>query len=114
MALYHPEVYMPEWLRDRVQGLAMMLRYSPHARSEAADDGVMDLLPVALDTRVGYMVEAETDGAKLVKLVWRQALDAARDIVLVVLPDTRVVKTVWTNATDDVHATLNPNRYDME
>lgn len=100
---------MPPEIRDAQ--IVTMLKYTPHAKEEAQKDKVTDL-PRVLDTREMNLIEAVVEEEKFVKGVYRGALDAARDISLVVNMDTGVVITVWTNNKDDHHETLDWGKYD--
>lgn len=113
--LYHFEVYIPPTLT--VTPYSGALRYSYHAREEARSDryGHIDL-PPTLDAGRGTLIEVETSAdwdkgpAEVNKYVWRQPLDAERDLVLVVQPDG-FVRTVWVNVLTDTHKTLNRHKY---
>lgn len=82
------------------------LQYSRHAQEESLSDrygraGLPERVPA------GYrVVEAVVVGEEVLKQVVRGRLDQERDLVLVVLPRTGRVKTVWINLCSDNHATL--------
>lgn len=110
-ALYHFEVYLPE--QCKVPAYEGKLKYSLHARKEAASDryGTIDL-PDVFKAANAQLIEVEFDirRNRIIKQVWRQPLDESRDLVLVIQPDG-FVRTVWVNLRSDVHRTLNPSRY---
>jgi hypothetical protein len=98
-----------------MDALKVTLVYSRHAEQEARNDRYgLVILPGALTFDPNNVVEAEFTNGSLSKLVIRQPHDAQRDLILVVLPGSRVffVKTVWTNLKTDKHSTLNRNRYE--
>jgi hypothetical protein len=53
------------------------------------------------------------EGRRVRKIVVRTGLDDYFDIVFVLVPGPNkwAVKTVWLNAVDDVHTTLDKSRY---
>lgn len=115
MALYHKDIGFPAELK-RPNG-AFLVNYSDHALRAAADDRFGSIkLPAAIDFRPGRgaeLIECETDAAGLiVKAVWRIPHDEDNDIVMVILMQRKLVKTVWLNRHDDLHATLDAAKYD--
>lgn len=115
LRLFHSEIYVPTGLKPlQYTG---ELRYSRHAREEASSDkyGLIDL-PGRVDAERAQLIEVEArdgplgKGSVVTKQVWRQPLDAGRDIVLVVQPDG-FVRTVWVNLRSDTHKSLNRSRY---
>ena len=89
------------------------LDYGHHSRLEAQNDryGPMKL-PQEFHAAGARLIEAEVlaETKEVVKQVWRAALDARRDIVIVMLPNGRV-KTVWVNLRSDKHRSLDHSRY---
>lgn len=92
------------------------LAYSWHAQREASLDrhGRIDL-PTYFDAANAELIEAEAELAesgevRVVKQVWRQPLDGARDLVLVIARKGKVI-TVWVNRKGDTHRTLQRDRY---
>lgn len=114
--LYHKEVRIPPELRN----LAVFkgeLRYGRHAQSEANLDRYGHIeLPRQFDSASADLIEVEWDRIKkqVTKCVWRQALDAQRDLVIVVMPDSGFVKTVWVNLKTDKHRTLDRSKYNKK
>jgi hypothetical protein len=105
--LYHRDVWMPFTL-----GFATLLKYSRHALTEAARDRYGSLnLPATIGTHEAEVIEVEIVNGKPHKALLRKAYDAHRDICLVVLLDTSVVKTVWCNLRTDAHKTLDRSKY---
>lgn len=92
------------------------LHYSRHARQEALNDrnGRLspDAFPLEFYTCWGKIVEVTIDERENIeKIVVRRCIDEARDLVLVILPSTGVVKTLWINFTSDTHKTLDITKY---
>ena len=115
MALYHADIYLPPVPLPRGQ---FALTYSKHAEQEARRDRYGYItLPAYLDTRIAKVVEVEIENGVALKIVYRFAFDASRDIILVVMPPAHkgrghlFVKTVWLNERSDNHKTLRSDRY---
>ncbi len=110
--LYHRDAYgFPRNLRNAPTVLT--LSYTRHAQQAADNDRYGRInLPALLYTDEAALIEAEidSDGA-LVKAVWRVRYDNDLDLVLVVIPASATVKTVWTNRHNDRHSTLDKSRY---
>jgi mannose-1-phosphate guanylyltransferase len=89
---------------------ARPLLVTRHARERAAAKDFA--IPDSLAVLAGMVVELEKEHATLTKLVVREALDARRDRVLVLIPadNAWLVVTAWTNATTDTHRTLDKRR----
>lgn len=89
--------------------LPISLVPSKHAAERAKAKGV--LLPDYLKVG-GNVVELETEGGRLSKLVLRIRGGSADSIYVVVPLPTKqwLIVTCWTNASDDNHATLNKER----
>ena len=108
--LYHRDVGIPANLARPVAGLT--LSYTGHALAAAAQDGLpRGYLPATLPS-VFDTIELEALGGQAVKWVVRFPLEdfSGWDIVLAVRFDG-VVRTVWFNRSDDLHATLDRSRY---
>jgi hypothetical protein len=113
VVLYHKEVRIPPELRTRA-AFKGTLKYGRHATQEASLDRYGNIaLPSSFDSDSADLIEVEWDKLKrqVTKCVWRQALDPDRDLVLVVIPDTGFVKTVWINLKTDKHRTLDRSKY---
>jgi hypothetical protein len=111
MALYHRETGFPGHFQ--APDGKFTLAYREHARRAAAGDEFGDLtphLPATLDTAKARLVEVETTGRKLTKLLYRLPLDPRHDLVLAVNPDWSV-RTVWSNARCVRHHSLRSRRY---
>lgn len=109
--LFHAEVFMPERYRRPIH--EGELRYGPHALREARGDRYGHIeLPACFTAAGAQLIEAEYDEREdaVVKQVWRQPLDAKRDIVLVINRNG-FVKTVWVNLRTDKHRSLDASRY---
>ncbi len=109
--LFHSEVFMPE--RYKAPIFEGELRYRPHALDEAKRDRYGNIeLPSFFNAAQAELIEAEfdVDRDQVTKQVWRQRLDATRDIVLVI-GRGGFVRTVWVNLRSDKHRTLNRAKY---
>jgi hypothetical protein len=91
------------------------LQYRKHAFNEANNDryGAIQL-PTEFHAANAKLIEAEVlvdhDGSHVVKQLWRQSLDARRDLVLAI-QEGGMVKTVWVNLKSDKHRTLDTSKY---
>ena len=109
MALYHKEIGFPPKMKFRkVEGLTP----SAHALRERDSDryGKFDI-PSEFDPATWDVIEVEVNNGALNKIVARKPIDEARDVVIVFLPLTRLIKTVWVNEKNDLHKTLDKSAY---
>ena len=111
--LYHADLGIPQ--NAQTQHGQMLLDYSPHALDAALDDryGNIVNLPKSLDTSKAQVIEVEMQGAKTTKVVYRIPYNEEYDLVMVLVPDRRFVKTVWLNKNSDLHNTLDVSKYDI-
>ncbi|WP_434715727.1 hypothetical protein [Paraburkholderia sp. A3RO-2L] len=109
--LYHFQLSIPKPYRfPCFQG---ELTYSGHAKHEARSDRYGHIeLPVRLEPKCAKLIEVETVDGVVVKQLWRQPLDATRDIVMAVTNEG-MVKTVWVNLRTDKHRSLDASRYEF-
>lgn len=91
------------------------LRPSPHAINESNSDKYgCFALPNYVKISEWKVIELEqNDEGQIVKWVIRKVLDNERDIVLVIIPNQKVIKTVWINVRSDKHKTLDKSRYSV-
>jgi hypothetical protein len=109
MKLYHFEIGFP---RNLSFAPLFGFTYSAHAREEAHRDGIT-ALPQNFIPRRDKVVEVETDDSgNLNKIVFRRPTESNYDLVVVLLIQTKAVKTVWKNDRRDRHFTLDRTRYD--
>lgn len=109
--LYHYQIGFPANMKAPRGVLA--LSYSEHARQASRSDryGVINL-PEYIHADVALLVEAEVSVVgRVEKAVYRIPLDYHRDLVIVVIPKSGVVKTVWVNSQRDKHRTLDRSKY---
>lgn len=110
--LYHKDVHAPAVL-FRSPGF-VRLRYSTHAQCAARDDRYGDLrrhLTALKDFDLGEIIEVELDqSAQICKRVVRFQITETLSLVMAVSGDG-LVKTVWGNQVEDVHATLDRRKY---
>ena len=105
--LYHRNIFLPVQL-----GFAAFVRYSPHAIEAASNDRYGALtLPRVVSTQEAEVIELEVVNGKVEKAVFRMKHDEHRDICLVVLLGSCVVKTVWCNVRTDDHKSLDTSKY---
>ncbi len=113
--LYHCDIFLPASLK--LPTGAYLLKYGPHAQQAAKSDrygNLTPLLPAYIDCSKATVIEVETNGNVIVKIVYRQKLNEKKDICLAVCPTrhgTWFVKTVWSNVNGDTHLTLDKKRY---
>jgi hypothetical protein len=110
---------LPAAAIDQVSFLCLELVWSRHAKLEAVNDkyGVLPSLayPRCFSLRGWELVEVEVNPlGNVVKFVVRRQADEHRSLVLVILrdgPHEGIVKTCWTNLTDDQHETLDKSKF---
>ena len=109
MPLYHKDVGFPKNMKFRaVDGLTP----SMHALRESTSDRYGGFtLPISFNPVDWTVIEIETVNGALNKIVARKAYDAARDIVMVFLPQSKLIKTCWINLSTDKHKTLDKGAY---
>lgn len=83
------------------------LRFSYHALKQAQARDI-HLPTQIIDAKV---VELEIIDGKVTKVVYRMRYDAKRDIIIVIIPQTKLVKTVYLNHHKDQHKTLDTSKY---
>jgi lipase chaperone LimK len=110
--LFHKDVFLPEFAQlPLFEG---KLTYSRHARNVTQEHAAMDaiVLPAVFAARNATLIEAELNPAtgQVDKQVWRQPLDARRDLCFAMLAGG-FVKTCWVNDRTDTHATLQRGKY---
>ncbi len=110
MALYHYTTGLPKTFEaptDRIE-----LIYTKHALAAALDDkhGAFRL-PKSITQSRFKVIEVETRGEEVYKIVLRGSLDNERDLCVALVPAERVVKTVWLSDKNDWHTTLDASRY---
>lgn len=107
--LYHREIGFPAWFKAPTATVTP--NYGTHARKEAFEDRYGHIaLPATMDLSKYTVIEMEADGAKVVKILFRGALDARRDICVAMMANG-FVKTVWVNLRTDTHRTLDRSKY---
>jgi hypothetical protein len=109
---YHREVFLPIELASRFNAINVNLRYTFHAREEAAQDELGAVaegqLPRHLAGAEWQLVGAEVEQGAVVSVIARRALDSRRDLVMAVKftdePAGRArVATLWTNHRGNQH-----------
>lgn len=108
--LYNSAIFIPSWAKTRQY--TGPLKYSKHARDEAAADRYGDVtskLPRFIPDDF-QLVEVEIEDGVCVKQMWRGRLTDELDLVMPVV-SSGVVTTVWINHKDDKHRTLQRHKY---
>lgn len=111
MPLYHKDIGFPKNMKFKeVVGLIP----SAHALREASSDryGKFDI-PTSFDPKTWDLIEIEIINGALNKVVARKPIDEKRDIVMVFLPLSKLIKTCWINTNDDLHKTLDRSAYSI-
>lgn len=111
--LYHKDKGFPDNI-DMPRGFnpVVNLNYGGHAKMEALKDKYGQMhLPHRVDVRKGETIEIGVTGRTVTKLVLRFSYDAEKDIIIVLMPESSFVKTVWFNLKSDQHKTLDLSRY---
>lgn len=111
--LYHRDLGFPKNLKLPI-GQTFLLSYSYHATEAARQDryGAISL-PKHLVIKKEEIVEVEIEKSVAVKLVMRVHFSETLDLCLAILIQDQKVKTVWLNKKEDVHKTLNKNKYEI-
>lgn len=109
--LYHKDVGFPDWFQ-KPEG-NVRLKHTRHSIEQCFIDRTGSIKPFnTLNLRHCTVIEIETDQQFIVKYVLRMELDDERDVIYTVIPGNFwIVKTVWANMKDDLHSTLNRDRY---
>ena len=109
MTLYHQQIGFPSTFRRPVGSFAT--RPTHHATARAKEYGIT--IPERINLNDYSIVEIEMIAGRLVKIVIRGEYDNYDDICMAVIPNRGVmlIKTVWLNAWDDKHNTLDVSKY---
>ena len=107
--LYHKEVYMPAY---RLPDKDIKVKYSEHALQQAYYEryDIIDLKD-SYNFSKAEIIELEVKHGQAVKMVARFDYNNKYDLIIVIIPQTKVIKTVWLNKKNDKHTTLNRDRY---
>ena len=110
LELYHTEIGFPKNIQ-LPEGV-FNLSYSYHAKNASYDDryGHMSL-PNTLNVDNAKLIEIEVENNEVVKGVYRTSYSDDLDLIIVMIPQTSFVKTVWFNKTTDTHTTLQAWKY---
>ncbi len=111
--LYHRDAYgFPK--NVRIPSGTFALTLSQHALQEARTDRygaiTLGLMP-QVNIREQDIFEIEVTRGVVTKITVRIPYDARRDIIFALIPQTNVVKTIWSNLKTDIHKTLQKNKY---
>lgn len=111
--LYNKQKFMPAVTFGDYE---ILPRYSHHAIEASADDRYGKIeLPDSFNLSRMELVELEVVNNRPFKAVVRMHYDYRNDLVVVILLETFVVKSVWLNRKSDNHRTLrNPENYNSK
>ncbi len=110
--LYHTNLGFPSSLNLKEEYL-IEPKYSVHAFEASKTDryGTI-MLSKFINFGKKDIIEVETeDNIKADKIVIRLSYSSDLDVCIVIILETKVVKTVWLNNKNDKHQTLNVNKY---
>jgi hypothetical protein len=113
--LFHFELQFPT--EAKLHFGTMDLVYTKHARRACKTDRYGTIYPPKkLNTDNAKVIEAEIvrtpdNTLQTKKVLYRVPYKGTNDLCIVLIPDTKTVKTVWLNEVSDVHTTLKTNRY---
>lgn len=110
--LFHRDAY--GFPNIRIPSGTFALNLSPHAQQEARTDRygaiTLGLMP-QVNIREQDIFEIEVVRGTVIKITARISYDARRDIIFALIPQTGVVKTIWSNLKTDKHKTLDKKKY---
>lgn len=109
MPLYHKDIGFPKKMKFKeVTGLLP----SAHALREASSDRYGKIIiPTSFEPSTWEVIEIETVGGALHKIVARKSYNETLDIVMVFNPRDKIIRTVWINEKNDLHKTLDKSAY---
>ena len=88
------------------------VNYTHHAIDAAYNDRYEEIiLPNALNFAKSEIIEVEIKNKKIVKIVARFDYNNNYDLVIVIIPQGKIIKTVWLNDKNDTHLTLDTSKY---
>jgi hypothetical protein len=113
MEIFHIEKGFPADLK--LPKGPFLLKYTKHAQEAAKEDRYSKtpiILPITVDFEKADIFEVEMDNGVLIKLTCRFPHNDDYDLVMPIINDGKIVKTVWLNDKLDDHPTLDLSRYD--
>jgi len=107
--LYHKEVYMPE---VEIISSIEQVNYTLHALDAAESDPYdVIILKNEYDFSKSDTIEIEVKDNEVIKLVSRFDYNNEYDLIVVIVPQNKNVKTLWLNEKNDTHLTLDTSKY---
>lgn len=107
--LYHKDIYMP---KVSLGVKPVKVNYSQHALNAAYNDIYEEIvLQSEYNFSQSETIEIEIYNDKLIKMVSRFDYSTDYNLIVVIIPETKVVKTVWLNEKNDIHKTLDTSKY---
>lgn len=113
--LFHFELQFPT--NAKLHFGTIDLVYTNHAKRACKTDRYGTIQPPKqLNTDNAKVIEAEiirsTDNTlQTKKVLYRVPYKGSNDLCIVLIPETKIVKTVWINKTTDSHLTLDRQKY---
>lgn len=107
--LYHRDIYIP---KVKFSDKNYPVSYGKHALEAAETDryGLIKL-PKTVNMINVQIIEIEIKYSRIEKVLIRMPYNNHLDLCMVIIPDRFFVKTVWLNAHDDKHKTLDESKY---
>lgn len=114
LSLYHRDIYLPPALND-ILGRYLTTRHSKHALERLEKWNLPKLPFITLLKQRIIEVGLHPSTGAIESIVYREAFDANRDIIISVRPyfseGYALIKTVWSNRPGDNHFSLRRYRY---
>lgn len=114
--LFHRDLGFPAVV-ETLFGKKLTFRFTRHSlRSCLTDSYGTFIPPKEVTVAPGQIVEADTDGATIYKIVLRIPHDEKFDLCIALMPNIggeSLVKTCWLNRVSDRHITLDKSKYQM-
>lgn len=113
--LFNVQLGYPRWLKGTIPTGKKTIVFGEHARERMFDKGGLRLPSSCIfDFSLFRVVEIETAGRIITKMVVRKTHNDEFDLCMAIIPKTKGVwfaKTVWLNRVDDNHSTLDTSRF---
>lgn len=112
--LYHRDIGFPAVV-DTLFGKSLAFRFTRHSLRSCLNDRYGVIKPPPRHTiQKGEIIEADTDGAAVYKILIRIPYDAKCDLCMALTPNPggdSLVRICWLNRVDDRHFTLDKSKY---
>lgn len=112
--LYHRDIGFPDCVGTLI-GKTLTFRFTRHALYACLNDRYeMIQPPASVAIAPGQIIEADTDGVEIYKIVLRVPYNPTFDLCIALFPNLNgdsLVKTCWLNEKKDAHSTLDKSKY---